>query len=171
MSRRVHDSDAYARGIPLRIAARLAWADWLQQFWWQWFVTLTFAESMHPEEATKRFNQWIAWLNRKAYSRGWRLNEDGVFWVLATEFQRRGVVHFHALIGDVEDLNGRVSRRAARNVWYPRNGLARVDAIDDGISAITNYVSKYVAKGGELEVSSSMRRYREQRPMGLNLRD
>ena len=141
---------------------RSAWATYLATYPWQWFVTLTFKDRVHPEAARKRYGRWIDYVNRQAYGSRYRKRTKGVFWALASEPQRRGVLHFHALVGDVEDLNNRVSRADARNRWYAIEGIGRVDPIINRLGAVTNYVSKYVAKGGDIELSESLTEFRSQ---------
>ena len=150
----------------MQIASQASYAGWLAEYDWQWFATLTFSAAIHPEAARKRFQVWINWINTRIYGKRWYRRGDGVFWVLALEFQKRGVIHFHALLCDVESLNERLSRRDARNRWYQLAGVARVDPIVKGLSVVTNYVSKYVTKDGDLELSPSMRRYRSQLSTG-----
>jgi len=141
---------------------RAAWANYLASYPWQWFVTLTFKDEIHPESARKKFGRWIDYVNRQAYGSRYRKRTKGVFWALASEPQKRGVLHYHVLVGDVEDLNNRVSRGDARNRWYDIEGIGRVDPITHRMGAVTNYVSKYIAKGGDIELSESLADFRSQ---------
>ena len=141
---------------------RAAWASYLTTYPWQWFVTLTFKDEVHPEAARKRYGRWIDYVNRQAYGSRYRKRTKGVFWALAAEPQKRGVLHYHALVGDVENLNNRVSRKDARNRWYEIEGIGRVDPITHTMGAVTNYVSKYITKGGDIELSESLADVRSQ---------
>jgi hypothetical protein len=129
---------------------REGYATFLAQYPWQWFVTLTFKESQHPESAEKKFRSWVHRLNQSLFGRGYRKRGEGVYWVLALEYHKSDAIHFHALLGYHKDLNQIASRRDWRNDWYKKHGLCRVDGIDDKLFAVTNYVSKYVVKGGDL---------------------
>lgn len=139
-----------------------AYALWLDNFNWQWFCTLTFRDPPHPEAAEKTFKYWIHQLNQQLYGRRYKKRNQGVYWVLALEYHKSGVIHFHALLGDVEDINNRLSRRNARNLWYELAGIGRVDLIDDRSFAVTNYVSKYVTKGGDLTIGPGLEHYARQ---------
>ncbi len=121
----------------------------------QWFCTLTFRDSVHPEQAFKLFRVWTNEINRQLYGRHWHKCGDGIYWVLAWEYQQRGVLHFHALLGDAIDLNMRVWRLERMDRWDHLAGYARVEEIE-GHEAVERYVSKYVVKGGQLDFSRSL---------------
>lgn len=144
------------------VPVQKAYGEWLAGYNWQWFCTLTFREPPHPERAEKTFGYWIHRINQKMYGRRYKKRHDGIYWVLALEYHQSGVIHFHALLGDVEDLNVKYSRRDARNLWYELAGIGRIDAIDDRLSMVTNYVSKYVTKGGDLTVGPGLEYYASQ---------
>lgn len=139
-----------------------AYAAWLAQYNWQWFGTFTFRQPPHPERADKVFRYWVHQINQQLYGRRYRKRHEGMYWVLALEYHKSDAIHFHALLGDVEDLNVRYSRRNARNLWYQLAGIGRIDPIDDRLAAVTNYVSKYVTKGGELTVGPGVEHYARQ---------
>ena len=68
----------------------------------------------------------------------------------------------------MEDLNNKASRRDARNRWYYIAGLGRVDAIDHRLDTVTRYVSKYIAKGGDIELSESLEDLKHQLALGVS---
>jgi hypothetical protein len=43
----------------------------LQQWPWEWFVSLTFRRDVHPEAAGKQFRRFVMQLNRILYGRRW----------------------------------------------------------------------------------------------------
>ena len=145
-----------------KIDLRDDWSKFLSQYPWQWFCTLTFRTSPHPEAAFKTFRHFINLINRKRY--GSRAQKKGlsVHWALALEYHKSGVIHFHALIGDNEDLNGNVSRIWASGTWHELAGFNLIDPIDDKLLAVTNYVSKYISKGGEIELSDNLNDFKLQ---------
>lgn len=162
--------------IRLRSDAQVeAWREFIAGFGvqWQWFCTFTFTESVHPERAAKLFRLWIRRLNRALYGAHFeRKGRAGVYWVLAWEYQRRGVVHFHVLVGDVEDLNVRARRLDWMDVWHgfgPPAGFARIEAVENQ-SAVRNYVTKYVVKGGEIDVSASLGSCAQQQALSIPAR-
>ncbi len=80
--------------------------------------------------------------------------DDRKFKVLADtlEWQKRGVLHYHALLSNVGDLR----RQMAQQLWYKQhNSYAKIDIA--GGDAVINYVSKYVVKGGQIDVSPWLR--------------
>jgi hypothetical protein len=125
-----------------------AWADFLGRWSWEWFCTLTFErERVHPERADKCFRLWLAKLNEACFGRRWRRKGLGVLWARGTEFQRRGSVHFHVLVARV----GNVRRLTLMDEWAKLAGWARIRPIKRQ-DLVRKYVSKYAAKGGEIDV-------------------
>lgn len=141
---------------------RDAWVEFLSRYNFDWFCTLTFAEPVHPEHADKVWSLWVRELNVKLHGNHWRRTvHGGVYWVRASEYQTRGVLHFHALMGDVEDLNAKARRLSRMDRWKELAGFAKVEQIDND-AAVNRYVSKYVTKGGEVTVSRNLSSYAQQ---------
>lgn len=46
-----------------------SWADFIKGFQFDWFLTLTFRESKHPEAAHKLWRKFVNDLNRNLYGR------------------------------------------------------------------------------------------------------
>ena len=85
---------------------KFAWTRWLAKYNWQWFVTLTFRYEVHPEAARKLFGVFVHGINQQLFGRHYyRRSRTGIYWVVALEYQKRGVIHFHALLGADRDLN------------------------------------------------------------------
>ena len=138
---------------------RDGWTELLTRYQWDWFLTMTFREAVHPEAADKLWRVFVSKLNRDLYGHRWYRNPDtAVYWVRALEWQKRGVLHYHALAGDTHSLNVQASRRWWKEVWYEIAGIARIDRVF-GIDDVAAYVSKYVVKGGEIDVSRSLANY------------
>ncbi len=145
-----------------------AWIEFLGRYAFEWFCTFTFVEVTHPESAYKRFLWFVNQLNCRLYGRNWRRNPyGGVYWVNALEYQRRGVVHFHSLLGAPGDLNAMARRYEWKRFWCEIAGIARIERIDSAVN-VTAYVSKYVVKGGELDLSRSLAAYVQQARMQLD---
>ncbi|MBD3645942.1 MAG: hypothetical protein HUJ31_00510 [Pseudomonadales bacterium] len=120
-----------------------AWGDLLARYPWEWFVTLTFVEDVHPEAAFKKWRWWIAKLSRSLYGPRW-YKKGMVFWAVAFEHQKRGVLHFHALVNGVS----KARRLTWMDKWYemdPVTGFARIEVVKS-IEATSHYICKYVAK-------------------------
>jgi hypothetical protein len=88
-------------------------------------------------------------INRELYGRRWRKRGQGVRWVRAMEMQRRGVPHFHALLGG--DGLDELRRLSYMDRWNQLAGFAKIEPPKDG-GAVRGYCAKYVAKGGELDL-------------------
>lgn len=135
-----------------------AYALFLSPHEFQWFCTFTFKDETHPEHARKAFGVFISKLNSDLYGRRWRNRApQGVVWVNALEYQKRGVIHFHTLIAGVPESLTLMKALAYQTLWRVEmgEGFARIDLIDEQQAAVKNYVCKYVTKGGELEFSEN----------------
>lgn len=94
------------------------------------FVTLTFADNVVSlDEAHKEFDRFMKRMKRR-YPK--------FKYVVATEFQKRGAVHYH-MIADLPY----VRNDELRKLW--RNGFVRINDIEncDNVGA---YTSKYISK-------------------------
>lgn len=141
---------------------RDAWADFLSPVPFQWFVTLTFETNVHPEAAIKRWRRFTNEINRSLYGRRWmKKDHGGIYWIVALERQKRGVVHFHALMGDIHDLNEITRRLDWMDEWYAMAGIARIEPIRSS-EAVLRYVTKYVIKDGDIEFSKNLGNYKDQ---------
>lgn len=135
----------------------LQWRSFLERWEWDWFCTFTFRDHVHPEKADKAFRVLMVKINRALYgSHFYKHPEIGVRWVRAIELQRRGVLHYHALLGaqGLKDLR----RLAYMDKWDELAGFARIEAIRSPL-AVMRYVSKYVLKagGGEIDLGGPLR--------------
>lgn len=135
---------------------RRQWSEYLARYNWQWFCTFTFAKPPHPEQAVKKFRHFINTINRELYGPRAVKHGRSIYWANALEYHKSGVIHFHALLGDISDLNNSMLRFNAMKLWEEIAGYARILPIDDKLEAVTNYVSKYVVKGGEIDLSENL---------------
>lgn len=108
------------------------WVKFLNQWDWEWFVTLTFADDISVHTAGVRFKRWFRMLNRR------RDNQVGYF--MATEWHKnRKVPHFHLLMLGV----GNSRRLTWMDKWYP--GYARIWPYNKNKGA-AHYLTKYITK-------------------------
>jgi hypothetical protein len=141
-------------------ALRCGWTDLLNRWPWDLFGTHTFRGDVHLDAAARIFDRFISILNRELYGPRWYKHGDGICWVRAMERQTRGVIHFHSMLADsrlVEFYEARVQGESARRpnalneTWNSLAGYARIEPIRSQ-EAVTHYLTKYVAKGGEIDV-------------------
>ena len=142
----------------IKIGLKEAWNKFIKEFEpFTWFVTLTFKEARHPESADKAFFRWIRHINESLYGRRYREKKKGVTWIKCMEYQKRDVIHFHCLIGD--PYLYKLKRLDFMEAWecgcYRNkelvNGFARIVQYNATRGAV-NYCSKYVLKGGEIDI-------------------
>jgi hypothetical protein len=98
---------------------------------------MTFPDRIHPEAAGKL---WRVFLRQLPPTR----------WARALEYQKRGVLHYHALVwfGGGQELR----RLSFMDRWYAlAGGFARIVAYDPARGA-GFYLGKYVSKGGEVDL-------------------
>jgi len=145
---------------PIPITQNEAWGQFIGKFEpYYWYSTLTFKNEVTQGRAEKQFKRWIRFINECLYGRRYRNKGTGVSWVKAIELQRRGVLHFHVLIGgDV----WRLRRFTFMDLWreggysstgkrFQANGFAKIEKYNRKLGA-RHYLSKYVIKGGELDI-------------------
>jgi hypothetical protein len=135
-----------------RGALRDAWIALLGRWMWDWFCTFTFRDLVHPEAADKRFRVLVSQANRVLYGHRWHKKGEGIRWVRALEYQKRDVIHYHALLAGVQDLR----RLTWMDRWHELAGYARIEPIES-TAAVARYVSKYVVKGGEIDLGGPLK--------------
>jgi hypothetical protein len=130
-----------------------AWGDFLSQYRWDWFVTLTFEGDVKSFTAHRRCERWLRDLERAAGM--------PIFWFRADEYgELNGKFHMHLLVGNVAHLG----RFAWMNRWQKHNGFARNFPYDPAKGA-SFYVAKYVTKQlGDYELSDNADAFRVQQP-------
>ena len=144
------------------------WTDLLCARPWHWFCTLTFdpkrhgnaQNGVHPEKAAKAWRWWIANLNSQLYGKRWHQHDSrGVQWALGQEFHKDGRLHFHGLVAsDCSDLNRLASRVEWKELWFREFGRARIER-PTSIDEVCGYVSKYVSKDGQVDISDNFNRF------------
>ena len=174
-SRSADDAGVLAPLPHIKVRIKQGWTDLIQGYKWDWFCTLTFDPKrhaapnglVHPEKAFKCFRYFINCLNRELYGRRWKKHGQGVYWVLAFEPQKSGLLHFHALIAGSADLNESARRFYWMDFWNKEFGFAKIE-VPTGQEQVSAYCSKYVSKGGEIEFSDNLGKVPRQ--SGLELR-
>ena len=127
-----------------------AWSEWLDGMEWDWYVTLTFKNEIHPEQAERNFRRWVRRLNEKRHGKRFRKKGKGISWVRAIEMQRRGVIHFHVLLKGLEGIRYLRGHRLWK-VSGKRNGFSWIESYHPHRGA-TGYLGKYIGKGGDIDI-------------------
>lgn len=143
------------------------WAQFLDkpEWDWKWYCHLTFRDRdpgadglrkfVHPESALKVWDSFTHTLNKEIFgNRYYKRKTDGVTYARATEFQTRGALHYHAIIGRVPDT---VRRMDYVDEWFRMGGFARIYAYLPGHGA-EGYLSKscYAWKRGEIDLGGPL---------------
>ena len=129
--RRIHTSIFLDRDEAAEVVRQLSgpvvWGEWLSEFSWDHFVTLTFRYPVSDEAATREVRRWIRRLEQRAQGR------IGRFLVFETD--AGGDIHVHAhLEGTSKLAEGHV-----RSTW--RSGISEACPYDPNRGA-SHYVSK-----------------------------
>lgn len=124
------------------------WANYLQQFNWQSFVTLTFNDEhsgITKDGAWLRYRSLWQQMNRDLFGNHYvRIVGHGYCgYALSFERTTKGVWHMHALFDD------RINFNLVHRVWQGMSGWAFIKpaAIEH-----SKYLCKYVTKGGEVKL-------------------
>lgn len=133
------------------------WASFLDKHPWDWFMSVVPNDIIHPESFDKLWDVTIHHLNRTIYGKNyWKDKHKGVFWAIGKEYQRRGAIHGHALIGGIPDY---ISRNQIYN--FLRDHGAQFSKIEDYQKdcGAEYYMSKstYAWKRGEIDLSATMK--------------
>lgn len=137
--------------------ARNEFGEWLSLPQWDWYTTHTFkAEYVSPRQSDKAWYAWFNSLRVTAKAKGLTpsvYGEVAPFYFRVAEYQGRGTLHFHALIGGVGDIR----RLLFKDIWE-LEGFARVEKYDAGKGA-NFYVGKYLTKSdGDIRFSHNLTR-------------
>jgi len=145
------------------------WVQFLSQWDWQWFATLTFRDYVYPdgESLEKQWRYFMAQMSRDAYGRRWYKKAkkgQGIIWTCASERQRRGVLHYHALFGNV----GGMRRLTWMDHWNRLAGFAKITTVESKPS-VNTYCAKYVIKGGRIDMGGPLGIARDQVGLPFNM--
>ena len=131
-----------------------AWGQFLLQFSWDWFVKLTFRDSVGSFRAHRLFGHFVRDLEKAA--------GIPIFWFRADEIgPHGGRFHIHALIGNVAHLR----RMSWVDRWDRLAGYARILPFNAKRGA-AYYCAKYVTKqSGDWEMSENLVAFRQNQPI------
>ena len=110
------------------------WGDWLRQWRWEWWATLTFRYPVKPRQGHSLWKRWLHALEGEVKGK--------IHYVRVTEVQRcRGdIPHYHAL------LKGTKKEKPEKwqSIWYQFGGFAKIEVYNPSLGA-TYYVAKYLS--------------------------
>ena len=150
----IHGPQAVCIAQTMNLQLAEAWGQFLSQFLWDWFLTLTFRDGVKSFRAHKLFASFIRELEQAA--------GVPIFWFRADEIgPRGGRFHIHALVGNVAHLR----RLTWMHRWSDLAGYARILNFDKRKGA-AYYCAKYATKQfGDWELSDNLRAFREYQPV------
>lgn len=130
-----------------------AWGQFLSQFSWDWFVTLTFRDWVKSFRAHRLFGYFVRDLEQAA--------GQPIFWFRADEIgPQGGRFHLHALVGNV----GHLRRMFWVDYWNELAGFARILPFSPR-SGAAYYCAKYVTKQfGDWELSDDLKAFGKYQP-------
>lgn len=145
------------RGVTLREA----WGDWIGRQPWHLFVTLTSEKQTHPEAMSKRFRYCMKHVEQFMYGRRREPAGHTLQWVMGLERTKRGWPHTHAVVRfpnvpDVDLVPIEVFDLGYWQRWMTDTGGFAWLERPKSQQACVNYVSKYITKGGDLELSRNL---------------
>lgn len=131
----------------------VAFGQFLSQFLWDWFLSLTFRDEVTSFRAHRLFARFVSELEKAA--------GIPIFWFRADEIgPRGGRFHLHALIGNVAHLR----RMSWIDRWGQLAGYARILPFDAQKGA-AYYCTKYATKqNGDWDLSDNLLAFQQYQP-------
>lgn len=132
----------------------VAWGQFLSQFSWDWFLTLTFKDEVGSFRAHRLFGFFVRDIEKAAGL--------PIFWFRADEIGTHGGrFHIHALMGNVAHLR----RLTWMDRWNKLAGIARILPFSAKRGA-AYYCAKYVTKQfGDWELSENLYAFNSYQPV------
>ncbi len=139
------DWDAERVAVNDKALIQQTWGDWLGDWDWEWYCTLTFRDNVGVRRANSLWQMW--------YKRHITATRKDVQYVRFTEWQRnRGVPHYHVLMLNLKH----VRRLTWLDRWVDLAGWARIHKYNSNKGA-AYYLSKYITKEtGEVKFSEGL---------------
>ena len=142
------DASEIWEGRAMKSAIRKSYTRWLVNFAnWRIMGTLTFKDDYVSVERAKRvFRALVRELNKGIFGKHYTryVGHSYFSYVLATEYQSRGVPHFHFLADRPLDFG------LLHKYWNERAGFAYTYKIQN-LGGAVRYTVKYIVKDGDIE--------------------
>lgn len=116
-----------------------------------WISDISYNKDAQERFARQQYLIWIRALNESIYGRRFRERGLGVDNAYGMEFQRRGVIHLHAVL---KGIPKEVSMTKWAVKWWHQhgnNGYATIESYDPKLGAV-GYLGKYIVKGGQVDL-------------------
>lgn len=134
---------------------RDGWNQFLSSRDWQLFITHTFTESVHPEQAEKVLVKFFHRQNVHYYGRKYAKAQTCLLWVSGLERTKLGVIHFHSIVSNVPtDYRFDIAQKHWDAVGTS-TGFIKVERVR-ALNDVLYYVTKYAVKGGEVILSPNI---------------
>ncbi|MCH7520033.1 MAG: hypothetical protein IH964_13565 [Candidatus Dadabacteria bacterium] len=140
------------------------WLELTSRYEFDLFVTLTFREDTERWLAKKRFEKWLVSLNKDLFGRRYEQRGRGIRYVVVYGNQKRGTLHFHALLGakglkeldreymaELWKCNGQQNKKTGTLLNRIVNGHAVIDIYDPARGA-KHYLINHIFQGGEPDI-------------------
>lgn len=158
MPKESYQKDIEDAGQGLARDARIEFGAWLSRPAWNWYTTHTFKADFVAKRKADR--NWYAWFNNlRVSAKAVGLTSScygsaAPFYFRVAEYQERGTLHYHALVGGVGDIR----RLLFKDLWE-LYGFARVEKYEPALGA-AHYVAKYLNKAdGDIRFSHNLTRH------------
>ncbi len=144
---------------------RQAWADYITRIPeivglpYEYWGTLTYRDHAdiprhhQADIVAKRFRWFTGEINKVVYGKRWIRSGKGIFGAVATE-KIPDFPHHHFIVGG-EGLRLGIKRLEIMDMWHKHFGIARCQ--DYKGQAAPWYITKYVSKGGIVDVFAAPR--------------
>ena len=140
----INDQEQY---IENKEEIKKLWTTWLLEIKdWKSFLTLTFRDEIPYDTAKKKFASLIRVLNQELFGKRYMNKVGGSYfsYVIGSEYQARGVIHFHVLI------DRPVNFQKIQMYWNMIAGFALIGKIKNNKKAV-DYIIKYAVKDGTID--------------------
>lgn len=129
---------------------------------YEWCVHLTFRRNVSDDLALRYFYRFVRQINESLFGKRYREKRTGIYVVFARAHQKRGVTHFHALIGGGKYLWGLLP--LYENIWsgyWSQHGRVEIQRYDQKMDdSIIKYIVGHLYEAGELDVIAPPRPHR-----------
>ena len=131
-----------------------AWREWISKIPWRAMITLTVKDPfMKVESLINSYMRLVRYVNKEVFGNNYtRIVHHSYFdYLVGVERQKRGAPHLHVLVDRPVPFD------YIRKMWEKAWGIGWVgiDKVSEKIGAV-EYLTKYVAKGGELILHTAL---------------